>query len=319
METPVKALSLNATNSISVNQKYESANNADIELNLLLSENDVKESSSRTSSTQVSTNPGQEQDISFNPVDVSNIMGLFNASRDSFNWQAHGLPEFGLGMNESQRQYLYYRTNWLEVSAKDQTKPVNVSDIAAQLENPNSKLSRYFKGSLKAEGKPASDSDSKNMAKALRALIGKGYGGNNIQAIYNLAGQTGTGLLESSDLSFSIKDITFPGADKSKEAEMNKTRKDFYKYIEKYLDSYHPLGQIIGYLDQTINQAIRNGPQKGYLPSEGRIIEYYPQKGRFSGQVAIYSDDRKRPRDFWDQVDKYFDTMIELAGKPKGY
>lgn len=112
-----------------------------------------------------------------------------------------------------------------------------------------------------------------------------------------------------------VKNISFPGADESKEAEMNDLRKKFFDYISPYLDAHHPLGQIMEYLDDSISSAISDGPKKGSL--NGKIITYYPQKGEFISMIAIYSDDRKRPKDFFKEVEKYFDSMMNLAGKPK--
>lgn len=103
---------------------------------------------------------------------------------------------------------------------------------------------------------------------------------------------------------------------KSNKAEMDKLKNEFYKYIQPYLDAHHPLEQIKGYLDEIVNEAIEKGPKKGSL--KGEIIEYYPQKGEFISALAVYSDDRKRPKGFFDEAKKYFESMMELAGKPKG-
>lgn len=113
----------------------------------------------------------------------------------------------------------------------------------------------------------------------------------------------------------SIENISFPGADESKESEMNELRKNFFDYLSPYLDAHHPLEQITKYLDDSISSAISDGPKKGSL--NGKIITYYPQKGEFISMIAIYSDDRKRPKDFFKEVEKYFDSMMNLAGKPK--
>lgn len=122
-------------------------------------------------------------------------------------------------------------------------------------------------------------------------------------------------LIPTGTPKINIENISFPGADKSKEGEMNELRKKFFDYISPYLDAHHPLEQIAEYLDNSILDAIKDGAKKGSL--NGKIISYYPQKGEFISMIAIYSDDRKRPKGFFDEVKKYFDSMMNLAGKPK--
>lgn len=261
-----------------------------------------------------STNSTASSSPSFNPVFVSDIDAIMNAARDSFDWAKHGLPEFGLGMTDEQKQYLYYKTDYLEVSAKDREKPVDLRSIASQLDNPNSKLSKYVVNSHKAisqaGGVIKGDSSLGNLAKAFRALANSG------KNIYDIAAQTNDGdMIEVSDLTFSVKDINFSGIDESKQSEANELRKKFYDFISPFLQRGHQLGQVIGYLDQEIADAIKDGPKTGSL--NGQTITYYPQKGGFSSMLAIYSDGTKRPKDFFKEVDKYFDSMMELAGKPK--
>lgn len=263
------------------------------------------------------TTQAKPTDSSFKPVDVFDIYGLMNAARDSFDWKKHGLPDFGLGMTDEQKKYLNYQTDYLEVTKKDREKPVDLNAIAAQLDNPNSRLSKYViesgKAISQAGGRVTGDRSLANLAKALRAVGGNGSN------IFELAAKTGNGLLiEASDVNFSIDkmdDVTFEGVDEEKQKEMNDLRKKFFEYISPFLANHHPISKVAKYLDDYIKNAIKNGPNQGSL--NGEIITYYPQKGELISSLAVYSSHSKRPTGFFKEVEKYFDSMIELAGKPK--